>query len=111
MVEDVFSNLMSNAAKYAPPDSTVTVAIRDEGSTWLVSVADEGDGVSDGFKEAIFERYERRNKKGVRGTGLGLAIAKRLVELHEGSIWVEDTPGGGSIFSVRLPKGGLSPTG
>ncbi|MFC1657286.1 ATP-binding protein [Candidatus Moduliflexota bacterium] len=111
MIDDVFANIISNAAKYAPADSTVTVGLSDEGPTWLVSVADEGEGVSDGYKEAIFERFERHDKRGVRGTGLGLAIAKRLVELHGGKIWVEDAPGGGAIFSVRLLKEGLPPTG
>lgn len=103
-IEDVFSNLITNTLKYAPEESDVTVEVRGDDGHWVISVADRGEGIPDEFKEAIFERFERADKKGVKGSGLGLAIARRLVELHGGSIWVEDNPGGGSLFKVRLPQ-------
>lgn len=52
----------------------------------------------------IFNRFQRVDKKGVKGTGLSLAIVKRVVELHGGSVWIEDNPEGGKIFYVDIPK-------
>jgi PAS domain S-box-containing protein len=106
IIEDVFANLLSNAVKYSPPKSKVTIDILDEGDAWKVMVADQGEGVPDEYKETIFDRFKRGGKAGVKGTGLGLAIVKRVVELHRGKVWVEDNPGGGSIFYVVIPKNG-----
>jgi len=103
-VRDIFLNLLSNAVKYSPPDSEVTVEIGGDDKEWEVSVRDSGEGIPDDSKTEIFERFTRRGKGGIKGTGLGLAIAKKLVELHGGRIWVEDNPGGGSLFLVTLPK-------
>jgi PAS domain S-box-containing protein len=101
----VFSNLVSNAIKYGPPGGTITVAIGDLGDRWRVSVADSGDGIPAEDKERVFTRFERLAKEGVKGSGLGLAIARRIVDLHGGRIWIEDNPGGGSVFCVTLPRG------
>ncbi len=101
---DAFSNLISNAIKYSPEGSKVKVGIEDSGSEWRVSVSDRGEGVPDEFKNDIFDRFTRIHKGGVEGTGLGLTITKRIVELHMGRVWVEDNPGGGSIFIITIPK-------
>jgi signal transduction histidine kinase len=106
MIEEVFANLLSNAIKYSPPKSKVIIDILDEGDAWKVMVADQGEGVPDEYKETIFDRFERGDKKGVKGTGLGLAIVKRIVELHRGKTWVENNPGEGSKFYVVIPKNG-----
>ena len=103
-IEDVFSNLLSNAIKYSPEDSRIVVDILDEGEAWKIMVMDQGEGIPDGMKEEIFERFKRGEKTSVKGTGLGLAIVKRIVELHGGRVWVEDNPEGGSIFYVVIPK-------
>jgi PAS domain S-box-containing protein len=103
-IDDVFTNLLSNAIKYSPPNSTITIDILDKGDAWKIMVADHGEGVPDEYKAAIFERFNRGGKAGVKGTGLGLAIVKRVVELHKGKVWVEDNFGGGSIFYVLIPK-------
>jgi PAS domain S-box-containing protein len=105
-IEDVFANLLSNAIKYSPPNSTIKVDIEDMGRHYLISVVDQGTGIPDMHKTVIFERFKRGGKTGVKGTGLGLAIVKRIVEIHRGRVWVEDNPEGGSIFYVKLPKGG-----
>ena len=76
------------------------------GRCWVVQVRDFGKGIPDKDKPLIFTRFTRLKKEGVEGSGLGLAIVKRLVDLHKGRIWVEDNPAGGSVFCVRLPKGG-----
>ena len=105
IIEDVFSNLISNALKYSPQGSKVRIRIVDEGNSWKVTVADEGNGISDKDKEYVFERFKRADKKGIKGSGLGLAIAKRIVDLHKGSLGVEDNPDGeGSVFWVMLKK-------
>jgi signal transduction histidine kinase len=105
MLENIFINLISNAVKYASDGGRIEVGILDEGEEWTVYVKDWGEGISDGSKDKIFTRFERVGKEGVKGTGLGLAIAKRITDLHGGSIWIEDNPEGGSVFLVRLPKG------
>ncbi|MBU2559918.1 PAS domain S-box protein [archaeon] len=104
MIEDVFSNLLSNAIKYTPEGTTITIAIEDKGKSWLISFADQGEGVPDEYKESLFDRFTRRKKEGVKGSGLGLAIAQRIVDLHDGKIWIEDNPKGGAVFCVSLPK-------
>ncbi len=105
VIEDVFSNLISNALKYSPSGSTIRLEIAEIGKKWKIMVADEGDGIPDEAKPYIFERFKRADKKGIKGTGLGLAIVKRIVDIHKGTVGVEDNPQGkGSIFWVMLDK-------
>lgn len=103
-IENVFSNLLSNAIKYSPEKSKVVVDIEDLDTSYKIKVEDNGEGVPDEYKESIFTRFERRTMGGVKGSGLGLSIVKRVVELHNGKVWVEDNSEGGSIFYVQLPK-------
>jgi PAS domain S-box-containing protein len=109
MIEDVFENLLSNAAKYGPEGGTVWIRVDDDGTFWRVSVTDSGEGIPDADKEKVFLRFERLRKEGVKGTGLGLAIARRIVDLHGGRIWVEDAPARGARFCVSLPKANGGP--
>ncbi|MDI3486416.1 MAG: hypothetical protein PWQ50_1636, partial [Methanolobus sp.] len=105
VIEDVFSNIVSNSLKYSPAGSTISISVRDNDKFWKIMVADEGDGIADDVKPFIFDRFQRADKKGVKGTGLGLAIVKRIVEIHKGSVGVEDNPKGkGSVFWVTLEK-------
>jgi len=103
ILEDVFLNLIDNAVKYSPENGKVEIDIEDRGDKWRTSVKDWGEGVPDELKEAIFERFERGDVD-VKGSGLGLAIVKQIVDMHEGKVWVEDNPEGGSIFFVEIPK-------
>jgi len=102
-LEDVFLNLIDNAIKYSPENGKVEIDIEDKVDKWRTSVKDWGEGVPDELKEAIFERFERGDVD-VKGSGLGLAIVKQIVDMHEGKVWVEDNPEGGSIFFVEIPK-------
>ncbi len=102
LIKDVFLNVISNALKYSK-DEVVVEAV-DLGERVRVTVSDYGPGIPDEHKQAIFERFWRLDKSGVRGTGLGLSIAKSIVELHNGKIWVEDNSPHGSVFIVELPK-------
>ena len=103
MIHDLFSNIISNAVKYGPPGSTVGVKVKKDKRDWIVCISDSGEGIPDKDKETVFNRFERAGKGSVKGSGIGLAIAKRITALHRGRIWIEDNPGGGSVFCVRLP--------
>jgi signal transduction histidine kinase len=105
IVKEVFSNLLSNALKYSPEDTPITIRVWDEGDYSFTSIADLGEGIPDEYKQSIFHRFSRFDKAGVKGTGIGLAIVKRIVDLHDGEVWVEDNSPRGSVFFVKLPKG------
>jgi PAS domain S-box-containing protein len=102
-IEDIFSNLLSNAVKYSHGNTPVTVGIKADGEDYIISVKDRGNKIPDEYKEIIFERFKRIEKRGVKGTGLGLSIVKRIVDIHKGRVWVEDNPEGGNVFLVRIP--------
>jgi PAS domain S-box-containing protein len=104
ILEEVFLNLLTNAKRHAPDGEKVVIEGGETDDGYTVSITDFGPGIPDNSKEDIFNRFMRRKKESVRGTGLGLAIAKRVVELHDGRIWVEDNPRGGAVFKVYLPK-------
>ncbi len=107
-VEQVLTNLIGNAIKFAPPGSCIEIAARsssrDEGDFVEISVADAGPGVPEADRERIFEPWVRAGQ-GSRsgGLGLGLAIARRIVDAHGGKIGVRPREGGGSVFFFTLP--------
>lgn len=105
LAEQVFVNFLSNALKYGPYSGNIGIDIVDAGNSWKVCFADEGDGIPEKFKEAVFERFKRLEAGAIKGSGLGLAIAKRIVELHGGTLGVNDNPAGkGSVFWATFPK-------
>ncbi len=101
--------LLDNAFRHSPPGGTVTVAAaRAAGERCRVEVLDEGPGVPSAMREAIFEPFARMpasRARADRGSGLGLAIARRLAELHRGTLTVGDAPGGGARFILEIPAG------
>jgi two-component system, OmpR family, sensor histidine kinase VicK len=105
-LEQVIDNLVQNALKYSAGGLLPEVALAVDGSSARISVSDHGVGVPEGERERIFERFYRAtNVHGTpeTGIGLGLYICRRIVEAHDGRIWVEPGPDGGSIFSVSIP--------
>ncbi len=104
LIEQVFINLLSNAAKYSPVGRSIEVGLQQKPESYCVYVKDWGNGIADQDKSFIFDRFTRADRHGVKGSGLGLAIVKRITELHGGRVWVENNPEGGSIFFVELPK-------
>ncbi|WMW24628.1 ATP-binding protein [Methanolobus sediminis] len=105
IVEEIFANYISNAIKYSPENTEIDIDVIDQNYTWMVTVTDSGEGISDDAKPLIFDRFKRVNKSGVKGTGLGLAIVKKIAELLGGSVGVENNPeGNGSMFWVKLRK-------
>ncbi|HZD17556.1 MAG TPA: PAS domain-containing protein [Actinomycetota bacterium] len=105
-VERLLENLLSNAARHTPKGTPILVRLwRDEEAVQL-AVDDEGPGVPDELKEAIFEPFRRGPDAGSdSGSGIGLSLVARFAELHGGRTWVEDRPGGGASFRVTLPDG------
>jgi two-component system sensor histidine kinase MprB len=93
-------NLLHNAGKWSPTDSIVELHI----SAGTLSIVDHGSGVADPEKARIFERFHRAaDARDIPGSGLGLAIVQQVAIDHGGDVTVEDTPGGGATFVVRLP--------
>ena len=105
-IAQVIDNLFTNAAKFSPAGSTVTVALVQAGEYAKVSVKDEGPGISESDREKLFSDFQKLSAKptgGEKSTGLGLAIVKKMVDAHGGIIGVEDHSGPGAIFSFSLP--------
>jgi len=104
-LERILTNLLSNALKYSPPGSEVTVRLSPRDGQVVTAVADHGPGIAPEGLPHLFERYYRTGEARERqeGLGLGLYITRKLVEAHGGRIWVESEPGQGSTFSFTLP--------
>ena len=92
-------NLVENAIRHAPTGQSVEVEVLAEG---IVRVLDEGPGVADADRDSIFRRFWRRDRASGTSRGLGLAIVARVAEAHDGSVSVENRPGGGAVFTLRL---------
>lgn len=110
-VEQVLTNLLGNAIRYARKGSTIEITtrkLRVNGREFVeLSVSDEGPGVAPDDRERIFDPYvQAGDESHAGGLGLGLAICKRLVEAHGGTISVSERPGGGSCFAFTLPGAG-----
>lgn len=106
LMRRVLSNLLENAIKYSPPNTTIVMQSREEG-TWIrVSVVDQGFGIAPEEQEKVFAKFYRGENpasQGVKGTGLGLYLVKYFVELHQGMIELQSEQGKGSTFTVSLP--------
>lgn len=105
-VERLVENLVCNAVKHTPPGTRIYVLTEGDDDGVTLTVADEGPGVSSEVAARLFEPFEQgadAARSASPGTGIGLALVARLAELHGGSAHVEETPGGGATFVVRLP--------
>ncbi|MFC1999202.1 MEDS domain-containing protein [Chloroflexota bacterium] len=105
-VERTLYNLLENAAKYSTQTGVIKVFARQENEYLVLSVSDQGIGLSPTDKARIFaafQRLEEHKPDKARGAGLGLLVCQRLVEAHGGRIWVESEPGKGSTFFFTLP--------
>jgi two-component system sensor histidine kinase KdpD len=110
LVQQLFVNLLENAAKYTPPGSEIEIRAGREGGTLVVEVADRGPGIPLGDEERVFERFHRGPHAGVRGVGLGLPIARAIAQAHGGRLVAASRPGGGAAFRLTLPIGAEPPT-
>jgi two-component system sensor histidine kinase KdpD len=100
-LDQLVTNLLENAARHAPQGTTVRIGARVRDRMLEVRVSDEGAGVADWERSALFEPFRRG--EGSASSGVGLAICKAIVEAHGGTIWVERTAGGGATFAFTLP--------
>jgi two-component system phosphate regulon sensor histidine kinase PhoR len=105
-LHDALRNLVANAITYSPERSRIGIEVTPDSGGTLITVSDEGPGIPEEDLTRVFERFYRVDKSRARdpgGTGLGLAIVKHLVELHGGSVRVENRPAGGARFMITLP--------
>ena len=105
-IEQVITNLISNAVKYSMPDSNVSVSLNKIGSDAIITVRDNGQGIEKDDLMLLFKPFKKTSTKSMAGeksTGLGLFIVKRIVEAHNGKIWAESEKGKGTAFFVSFP--------
>ncbi len=104
LLAQAIQQLVENAAKYSPA-AKIEITARAENGMVLFQVLDRGPGISPSEINRIFEKFYRgtRGASSVDGTGIGLAIAKGIIEAHGGTIWAENRPGGGAVFSFKVP--------
>lgn len=99
----VLLNLIGNAIRYSPKGSTVTVSIERAGERSLVSVRDQGPGLTPAQQAVVFGKFERLGRSGDGGSGLGLYISRRLAHAMGGELTVQSEPGQGASFTLALP--------
>jgi PAS domain S-box-containing protein len=104
-LEQVLTNLLNNAVKYAPQQKTIELKVQFIDKAVLISIKDFGPGIDEENQRHIFSQFyqAKENKDGSSGLGLGLFISKDIIERHGGQIWVESEPGNGATFNFTLP--------
>ncbi len=102
-MERAISNILDNAIKYTPSGGHVEAAIRQSGNELVLTVRDDGPGISPQDLPTLFEKYHRRARRSREGTGFGLFIVKAIVEGHGGQVTADSTPGHGTTITIRLP--------
>ncbi len=105
-VEQVLRNMVSNAGKYSPPDSVVTISASTTPTEVLIRVLDRGAGIQEDEAERLFELYYRSpaTARSAAGAGIGLYVGRGLITAMGGRIWARPRPGGGSEFGFSLPR-------
>jgi two-component system sensor histidine kinase KdpD len=111
LLEQLFVNLLENAAKYTPPGTPIEISAKRDHETVAIEVVDHGSGLPSGSEEKVFDKFYRGPHVGVAGAGLGLPICRGIAEAHGGSIRALQRPGVGAVFAIVLPIGGKPPEG
>jgi signal transduction histidine kinase len=104
-IRQVVLNLLDNAIKYNPKNSSITLRVEADQRNLMVHVMDNGIGIDEEDQKHLFELYfvSNNNKEGLRGLGIGLPLSKMIVESHGGQIWFESKKHFGSTFSFSIP--------
>ena len=107
-LEQVVVNLLTNAEKFSPEGSVVHLEVGEQGGCAMLTVSDNGPGITPPEKQRIFDRFYRgpsgAGGRRVPGSGVGLAVVSEIVAAHGGTIDVESAPNSGSSFTLRLPN-------
>jgi two-component system sensor histidine kinase KdpD len=111
LLEQLFVNLLENAAKYTPPGTPIEIHAKRVEQNVVIEVIDHGPGLPRGGEEKAFDKFYRGEHAGVSGAGLGLPICRGIAEAHAGSIRAEPRTGAGAVFCIVLPIGGQPPSG
>jgi two-component system, OmpR family, sensor histidine kinase KdpD len=104
LFEQALSNLLINAAAYSSPATTIEIEARVDDNAIVLTISDNGPGIPSDSLPYLFDKFYRVPGTPAGGTGIGLAITKAVVEAHEGTITVNNRPGGGAAFVIRLPN-------
>lgn len=102
-VLQVLLNLLGNAIRYSPDNSQIWIRVDREGDRAMVTVADQGQGISAEQQAVVFEKFERLGRTDSGGSGLGLYIARRLARAMDGDLTIDSAPGQGARFTLSLP--------
>jgi two-component system, OmpR family, sensor histidine kinase VicK len=103
----VMNNLISNAIKFTPDHGNITLHIGEKPASVLITITDNGIGIPKELQPILFDKFTKARRPGLRGektVGLGMSVVKTIVELHQGTIWLESDEGKGSKFFIEIPK-------
>lgn len=110
-IEQVFNNILSNAIKFSPKNTTITINLAYHALENEISICDEGPGIAEPYRDRVFDKYfqldggvSKETQHGSSSAGLGLYIAKKIVTMHDGEIKVCNKPNGGCCFTIVLPS-------
>ncbi len=104
LMAQVWQNILGNAIKFSPEKGLIQVRLQREADQVIITVADNGPGMSGEVMSRVFEKfYQGDISRSGQGNGLGLSLAKRIIDLHDGTIEVQSQTGAGSIFTISLP--------
>lgn len=107
LMQMVINNLLDNALKYSPKETTITVNVEKQQNKIYIRIADNGPGIDDTEKKKIFDKFYRLGNeatKRAKGTGLGLYLVKRIIKAHNGDIYVNNNQPGGAVFVIELEQ-------
>jgi PAS domain S-box-containing protein len=103
MIERVIFNLVDNALKFSFAEQTITLSAESHNDDVRFAISDQGPGVPETYRDAIFDKFFRTPNSTAKGIGLGLSFCRLAIERHRGRIWVTEAPGGGARFNFTLP--------
>jgi len=113
LLKIIVTNLVNNAIKYGKPDTIIKIDLHEKPHSILFSIFNEGVGISkDDIENKLFKKFSRLKQKGtdgIKGTGLGLYISKKIIEKHNGKLWVESDSGKWVKFCFSLPESNNGP--
>lgn len=103
LMQQIINGILSNAMKYTPAGSTISIKVRENDNHLELQLSDNGNGFPEELLERVFEKFYRLENSGTGGTGLGLSIVKGFVEVHNGRIHVQNLKKGGACFTIQIP--------